>query len=83
MSEGLDKLYSGDFNTMNVQIMPDGSRKITLSKDGEAKIYRFHVVDLYGPDEQVLSDEVVDVATPDHIKKRVNAAISQKHSGQK
>ena len=51
---GLDKLYIGDFNTMNQDGQPDGSIVITLVKRGEGKVYRLCVKDLYGPTEKVL-----------------------------
>jgi len=69
------KLYRGDFNTMHVETLPDGSQRITLTKDGENKIYRFRVKNLYQEDEELLEDEVLTVKTPAHIKKRVKEAI--------
>lgn len=61
---GLQRLYSGDFNAMNVEVLPDGSQKITLSKDGDSKIYRFRVKNLYTEDEVVLEYEEVEVKPP-------------------
>ncbi|MBA7629146.1 hypothetical protein ES703_36644 [subsurface metagenome] len=55
--EGLDKLRSGDFNTMEQEDAPDGSVMITLIKRGENKTYRFRVRDLYGENEKVLEYE--------------------------
>lgn len=71
---GLQKLYTGDFNSMSTELQPDGSRVIRLSKRGEDKVYSFRVRDLYGPDEEVLEDEVIKVGTPKHIKKRMKEA---------
>lgn len=59
--EGLKKLKGGDFNNMSQKPLPDGSVVITLSKRGEGKVYRFKVRDLYGPDEEVLEHEVIEV----------------------
>jgi hypothetical protein len=73
--KGLHKLYTGDFNNMSVELQPDGSQVITLSKRGEGKVYRLHVKDLYGPNEEVLKDEVIKVETPKHVKKRVKEAM--------
>jgi len=73
--KGISKLYRGDFNTMNVEQQPDGSQVITLTKDGENKIYRFRVKNLYQEDEEVLEDEVLMVEIPKHIKKRVKEAM--------
>lgn len=69
------KLYRGDFNTMHVETLPDGSQRITLTKDGEDKVYRFRVKNLYQEDEELLEDEVLTVSTPAHIKKRVEEAM--------
>jgi len=59
--EGLRKLYAGDFNDMSQERQPDGTVIITLSKRGEHKTYRFRVKDLYGPNEEVLEHEVIEV----------------------
>jgi len=65
MNEGLAKLYTGDFNSMNQEQQADGSVIITLSKHGEDKIYRFRVKDLYGEHEEVLEHEIiVGASTP-------------------
>lgn len=57
-----DKLRSGDFNTMNVEQQADGSQVITLTKEGDDKVYRFRVRNLCQPDEQE-----VDYATGEPI----------------
>lgn len=51
--KGLQKLRSGDFNTMNVKKQPDGSEIITLSSDHYPEVYRFRVRNLYEKDEEV------------------------------
>lgn len=61
MSAGLDKLKTGNFNSMNQERQEDGSIIITLSKRGEGKIYRFCIKDLYGENEEVLWEEVKEV----------------------
>ncbi len=58
---GLEKLKSGEFNDLDQRPQPDGSVIITLSKRGEDKVYKFTVKDLYGPNEEVLSEEEVTV----------------------
>jgi len=73
--KGISKLYTGDFNSMHVETLPDGSQRITLTKDGENKIYRFRVKNLYQEDEEVLEDEVIKIEQPKHIKKRMKEAI--------
>jgi len=82
--KGLLKLYRGDFNSMEAETLPDGSQVITLVKDGENKVYRFRVKNLYQEDEEVLEDEVIKVVTPAHIKKRVKEAMkdAKKETGE-
>ena len=60
-AEGLNKLYTGDFNGLSQQAQPDGSVVITLSKRGEGKIYRFRVKNLYKENEEVSEHEVIGV----------------------
>ena len=81
---GLTKLYRGDFNTMNVECQPDGSQVITLTKDGEDKIYRFRVKNLYQEDEELLEEEMIKIEQPEHIKKRVKEAMkdAEKETGE-
>lgn len=71
---GLEKLYTGDFNVMNQQWQPDGSVIITLSKRGENKTYRLRVRDLYGEHEELLEHKVILHKTPKWIKDRVKEA---------
>ena len=58
---GIEKLKSGDFNSISQEENSDGSLSITLSKRGEGKTYKFKVKDLYGPDEEVLEEEEIEV----------------------
>lgn len=74
MKPGLKKLYSGDFNVMSQEGQPDGSVVITLVKRGENKSYCFHVVDLYGADEEVLAHNVKPTAPPQWVKDRMEEA---------
>jgi hypothetical protein len=57
-----------------MDILDDGSVIITLAKDGENKLYRFRVKDLFGPNEEVLEHEVIEDKMPDYIKKRIEDA---------
>ena len=61
MGKARDKLAAGDFNTMYVLELPSGNQKITLVKDGEKKVYKFVVKDLYLPTEEVTDEEEVDI----------------------
>lgn len=58
---GIEKLKTGDFNNMSQEGQGDGSVIITLSKRGEGKVYKFKVKDLYGPNEEVLEEEIKEV----------------------
>jgi len=59
MSTGLEKLKAGECNSVVMENQPDGSLIVTVSRRGEGKRYRFQVKDLYGPDEEVLLEEVI------------------------
>ena len=74
MAEGLKKLYSGDFNSMLQERQSDGSIVITLSKDNENKTYKFRVKDLYGDNEEVLEEEIIETKISKHIKGRMDVA---------
>ena len=56
--KGLQALKKGEFNTMNQEWQPDGSVIVTLVDNKTGKVYKFRVIDLYGPNEQE-----VDIAT--------------------
>ena len=66
--EGLRKLYTGDFNGVSQEVLPDGSIVITLSKRGENKTYRFRVKNLYKENEKVLEHEVIEIKIPKYIQ---------------
>ena len=72
--EGLRKLYRGDFNNMSQHQQPDGSVIITITKDGEDKVYRFKVKDLYGEHEEVLEHEVIEHKPPPWVVQRMKEA---------
>lgn len=57
---GIGKLKAGDFNNRIDEVQADGFIIISLSKRGEGKSYRFKVRDLYGPNEEVLEEEVIE-----------------------
>ena len=61
--EGLEKLKTGDFNSMVQEHLPDGSVIITLSSRKYPEVHRFRVRDLYGPNEEVVD---VDTGRPYH-----------------
>ena len=57
---GIDKLKSGDFNSINQDWQSDGTVIITLRKRSESKRYKFRVKDLYGANEEVLEEEEIE-----------------------
>ncbi len=72
--EGLRKLYLGDFNRMSQTHDAEGNTIVTLSKDGEEKVYRFKVKDLYGEHEEVLEHEVIEHKPPPWVVQRMKEA---------
>ena len=54
MKTGLQRLKAGDFNTMHVEHLSDGSQIVTLVKDGWGGSVKFRVLHLYEPGEQEL-----------------------------
>lgn len=60
MTDGLARYKAGDFNSSHQEELPDGIKIITLSKRGEDVTYRFKVRDLYGAEETVLEDEIIE-----------------------
>jgi hypothetical protein len=79
MEEGLRKLYTGNFNTMEQEQLPDGSVKITLSSTSYPQVYRFIVRDLYGENEEVIDHQVLRPETPRHIKERMEKALDEEN----
>lgn len=77
MKEGLRRLYSGDFNTVDVEPLPDGSTLITLQRSGEGKVYKFKVRNLYKENEEVLEEEVIDTKIPKYLQDRMEEARKQ------
>ena len=61
MHPGRRKLEEGDFNYYGSTGLPDGRQKVTLYKDGEKKVYKFVVKDLYLPTEELTDEEEVDL----------------------
>ncbi len=58
---GIEKLKAGDFNSMSQTDRVGDEVTVTLSKRGEGKVYRFRVKDLYGENEEVISEEGFEV----------------------
>jgi hypothetical protein len=58
--EGLKKMRAGDFNYQGFEWQGDGSVVITLTSRHYPEVYRLRVRDLYGPNEEVIDEEVVE-----------------------
>jgi len=58
MRKVIDKLKTGDFNTMSQERQADGSVIITLTKRGEGKVHRMKVKNLYSKKEKVIWEKV-------------------------
>ena len=70
LTPGQRRLYSGEYNYMSQEWQPDGSVIVTVT-GGKLPIgHRLHVRDLWGPDEDVLSEEVVPPGPPPWIQDR-------------
>jgi hypothetical protein len=57
VKKGLEKLKSGDFNTMNVSKGPDGVETIILSSEHYPEVYQFRVKNLYQENEEVFDGD--------------------------
>jgi len=74
MFKGVEKLYSGDFNSMLQEWQPDGSVIITLKADGEHLAYRFKVRELYGQHEELVDHQVIPIGPPQWVNDRMKEA---------
>jgi len=54
----IERLKTGNFNTMSQEWQPDGSVIITLTKRGEGKVYKMKVKNLYSKKEKVEWEKV-------------------------
>jgi len=74
MKAGLRKLYTGDYNYMSHDVQADGTAIVTLSKEGEGKVYEFRVRGLYGEDEEVLEHKVINTKPKRFLLDRMKEA---------
>ena len=74
MDKILKRIYNGDFRMMRQEQQEDGSIIVILLCHNDPKIYRIHVKDLYGENEEVLESETIAVETPKHIRDRQQEA---------
>lgn len=74
LTPGQRRLYSGNYNYMSQEWQPDGSVILVVSGGKLPFAHRMHVRDLWGPAEEVLSEEVLPPGPPDHIRQRLDEA---------
>ena len=53
-----ERLARGEFNYMSQETHDDGSVLVTLTRRGDPRVYRMTVLNLYKPDERVISESV-------------------------
>ena len=53
-----EMLRDGDFNVMDQEEQPDGTLKVTLSKESDPKTYKMWVRGLYQESEVVIREEI-------------------------
>lgn len=64
------RLYSGDYNYMSQEWQPDGSVIVTISGGRSGQVHRLHVRDLWGENEEVLTESNIPQNIPPHIQAR-------------
>lgn len=72
LSPGQRRLYSGDYNYLNQENQPDGTVLLTISGGPSGQVHRLHVRDLWGKDEEVLTEETLPAGPPAHIQARLD-----------
>jgi hypothetical protein len=58
---GVDRLKSGDFNTMNVETLADGSQMVTLVKDDDNIVYKFKATNLFKRAEKITEYQEIKI----------------------
>jgi len=74
LTPGQRRLYTGDYNYMHQESQPDGSVIVTISGGKSGQVHRLHVRDLWGKDEEVLTEETLPSGPPPHIQARFDEA---------
>jgi hypothetical protein len=70
LTPGQRRLYSGDYNEMHQDRQPDGTVIVTISGGRSGQHHRMHVRDLWGEQEEVLTEEAIHPGPPPHIQAR-------------
>ena len=65
------RLYSGDYNYLDQDWQPDGTVIVTVSGGRSGQLHRAHIRDLWGKDEEVITEESVHPGPPPHIAARL------------
>lgn len=77
MTPGQRRLYSGDYNYMSQEWLADGSVTVTISGGRRNQTHRLHVKNLWGEQEEVLSEEEIKSEPPEWLKKRLEEATRE------
>ena len=65
------RLYSGDYNYLRQDWQLDGTVIVTISGGKSGQVHRCHIRDLWGKDEQVITEETLHPGPPPHIAARL------------
>jgi len=74
LTPGQRRLYSGDYNYIGQEWQSDGTVIITVSGGKSGRTHKMHVRDLWGKDEEVLTEEKIHPGPPPHIAARLAEA---------
>jgi len=70
LTPGQRRLYSGDYNYLSQAWQPDGTVIVTISGGKSGRVHKLHVRDLWGENEEVLTEETIHPGPPPHIQAR-------------
>lgn len=76
LTPGQRRLYSGDYNYMSQEWQPDGTVILTVSGGKSGQVHRLHVRDLWGENEEVVTEETIHPGPPPHIAARLAQAVA-------
>jgi hypothetical protein len=75
LSAAQRRLYSGDYNHLSQEWQPDGTVIVNISGGKAGLVHRAHIRDLWGKDEEVITEETIDPRPPPHIAARLQEAV--------
>jgi hypothetical protein len=76
LTPGQRRLYSGDYNEMFQDRQPDGTIIVTIAGGKSGRVHRLHIRNLWGRDEEILSEEELKPTVPAHIQARLDEVRS-------